>query len=149
MEQQAQFNSLPQGSQPQNAPAPQKNSGCIKWLLIGCGALIVLGILGSIAFYFGAKYLFKYGGEKIYEAVEQKIMNEIPADSPSHDKMKAGLRNGFLGLKQGNLSTKEIEIIGDMFTQSQSDGKIEPEEIDRITEYIDLAAKDKQDAPAP
>jgi len=31
--------------QPQNAPVPKQRSGCLKWALIGCSAVFVLGVV--------------------------------------------------------------------------------------------------------
>ena len=48
---------IPPPVAPAAVPPPQKSSGCLKWGLIGCGAIIVLGaaiICAVVVFAFGA-----------------------------------------------------------------------------------------------
>lgn len=134
---------------PQPTVEEKKKGGWMKWVLIGCSTLIILGILCGVGCYFAAKYFVQQGTEKIMELAEQEIFKNLPEGAKNKEELKKVFKEGFHALKEGNISTEEISTISDILADANSDGEVNEEEVQQIIKYMQAAAKDKETAIAP
>jgi hypothetical protein len=130
-----------------SAPVEPKKSGWGKWLMIGC--LILVLILLSVGCYIAAKYIMNKGPEIALEYVEDQIIDQLPEGSVDRDRLRSVFKDAVSALKDGRISTSEIESFGDLVNEVDDDGQINKAEVERIIQYVKAAAKDKNDAPLP
>lgn len=137
----------------QTAPAggqiqQQPKSGCMKFLMIGCIVIVIIGIIGMVATYFGLKYIAKYGTEKAAEWINEEIV-QIPEGTPGREELKDAVKSAIEGLKQGTTSAEEITSMTNLVSRARSDGTVTAEEIQIITKYIREASASKTTISPP
>jgi len=139
-----------EGSTPQSTPPPsaepEKKSGCMKWALIGCGALVVLFIIAGIGCYFGSKYLVTFGKEKVVKMVEEEVISKLPEGSTERAEAKRALKQAVEGLQEGRVDAQEISNFSELMTEITSDNNVDKDEVMKIVDYMDRASRDESTA---
>ena len=110
--------------------------------MIGCIVLLVLGIIGAIAMYFGARYLVSYGSAKVISMLEEEVM-QIPEDMPGREELREALASAVKGVKTGDTSPEELASLVTLASQVKADNKIDEAEVKILTDYLRKASSSK------
>ena len=128
-------------------PQPAK-SGWIKWLLIGCGGLIILAIIAAAGCFFAAKYALSKGGEHMMNAIETEMSSKLP-EGADKAEFKQAFRTAVVAFKEGKISQSEIQTFSKLFDEAKADGKMDLDEFNGLIAYMNAASADKSEAEAP
>lgn len=129
--------------------APPAGRGCSKPLFIGCGALLVLLLVGAVIFVFNAPKLFEWW----LKVVEQKVMTVVPDDVTPDER--AALQKGFADLSGvfrhgGQPDARYLQPFQSKLMQivSRPKGQVTRQEILDLTRILEQTAG-KKPIPAP
>ena len=123
-------------------------SGWIKWVLIGCGGLLILAIIAAAGCLFAAKYAISKGGEHIMNTIETEISKNLP-EGADRAEFKQAFKTAAVALKDGKISQGEIQTFSKLIDEAKNDGKMDLDELNGIIAYMNAASEDKSEAEAP
>lgn len=125
----------PQQQPPQPPPPPKKRRGC-KIALIVVGVIVVILVVGG---YFACPRLAKVAIDKSLSALEAKVVEELPpgySEAEVHtifDKVRTAFKEGKI---KGDKAGVQIQNASQVIQAALQDGKLTPEETDKILETM-------------
>jgi len=126
----------------------KKKGGCLKWLGIGCGVLIVLLIIIFVIGYTQRDrlkgLLLDFGKGKIREVV----MQTLPAEYSAAEAEQI-ITAFWDSIKEGSLSEEEGQKLGSMFQNAFQDGELSEEESRELLEFMKEAAGLEDETSTP
>lgn len=121
------------------APQPEKKSGCPKWLLFGCGGL---GCLGLIVLFVGGAWLMKGGsgmlGRFIVSQLEKDAdeLFEAEVSPEARQILKEELARLKDNITEGNVDLVALQPLLTEMNQAIRDQSLSPEEVDSLNEEL-------------
>ena len=123
-------------------PAPPR-SGCLKWVLGGCGVLSAILIVGLVAIGLKARSVMEWALVKM----EDQTLSSCTPDVTT--EQRDGFRRAYAGFidraRQGKVPVEKMSAFRTKLLAAVGDGKVTPVELDGLTE----AGKDVSPPPAP
>ncbi len=123
-----------------------KKGGCMKKILIGCGVLLIVGIVVVIA---AVAFVLKNKDKMISWSVgklEKVVMAEVTDEGLRQD-LKMNFSGFSEALKEGRISEADAQNLIMALSESVQDGRVTEEEVARINSVFDDILDKTSSAP--
>lgn len=120
----------------------QKNSGCLKGCLIGCGVVFVLGVVVIVVVITQAGRIVSLAADRIGNTVMESVDQKLP-EGYDRQMVRDTFKTGIQALKNGEIDRAEVQEIGDYLQAALADDTLTTAETDELLQMIKQAAESK------